>query len=286
MCNVSTRKKYARVAHRCANELGISKSAASRQFVKQSAQAWVQLMSCDLSQQDFVVVMCVDGVIVAKHYIIAYVDVDAHGSKHVLGLAPGRSENAKVVKDLLKDFALRGIDLNVPQFLGIDGSNALRSGIEKLWGKGANVQHCRIRKISNVSQRLPKDQAEQVRWPIKKAVKLDAFNSKQRLRKLAGDLKAQHPNVAARVLEGLDEMFTVMELGSTGELARCLATTSMIESPNSAVPRVSGRVTNYKEAQMVLRGTVAGVIEAQKSFKKLRGYADQKTLISGLRTNA
>ena len=45
VCNVSTRK-YARVVHRCADELGISKSAVSRQFVKQSAQAWAQLMSC------------------------------------------------------------------------------------------------------------------------------------------------------------------------------------------------------------------------------------------------
>ena len=33
VCSVSTRK-YARVVHRCADELGISKSAVSRQFVK------------------------------------------------------------------------------------------------------------------------------------------------------------------------------------------------------------------------------------------------------------
>ena len=44
VCNVSTRK-YARVVHRCAAELGISKSAVSRQFVKQSAQALAELRS-------------------------------------------------------------------------------------------------------------------------------------------------------------------------------------------------------------------------------------------------
>ena len=67
VCNVSTRK-YARVVHRCADELGISKSAVSRQFVKQSAQAWAKLMSRNLSQTDFVA-MYVDGVIVGKHHI-------------------------------------------------------------------------------------------------------------------------------------------------------------------------------------------------------------------------
>jgi hypothetical protein len=76
-------------------------------------------------------------------------------------------------------------------------------------------------------------------------------------------------------------MFTITELGITGELARCLATTNVIESPNSVVRRVSGRVTNYKDAEMALRWTAAGFLEAEKSFKKLRGHADLKTLING-----
>ena len=281
VCNVSTRK-YARVVHRCADELGISKSAVSRQFVKQSAQAWAQLMARDLSQIDFVA-MYVDGLIVAKHHIIAAVGVDAQGNKHVLGLAPGSSENAKVVKDLLSDLARRGVDLNISRLWVIDGSKALRSGIEQLCGKDAKVQRCRIHKIRNVSERLPKDRAEQVRWLMKQAFKLDAPKGKQRLRELAKDLKAQHPDAAASVLEGMDEMFTITELGLTGELARCLATPNGIESPNSGVRRVSGRVTNYKDAEMALRWTAAGFIEAEKSFKKLRGYADLKILINSLR---
>ncbi len=284
VCNVSTRK-YARVVYRCADELGISKSAVSRQFVKQSAQALAQLMSRDLSQIDFVAVY-VDGVIVAKHHIIAAVGVDAQGKKHVLGLAPGSSENAKVVKDLLGALAQRGFDLNLPRLWVIDGSKALRSGIEQMCGKDARVQRCRIHKIRNVTERLPKDRAEQVRWLMKQAFKLDAARGKQRLKELARDLKAQHPDAAASVLEGLDEMFTITELGITGELARCLATTNVIESPNSAVRRVSGRVTNYKDAEMALRWTAAGFLEAEKSFKKLRGHADLKTLINGLRPNA
>jgi transposase-like protein len=284
VCNVSTRK-YARVVHRCADELGISKSAVSRQFVKQSAQAWAKLMSRDLSKIDFVA-MYVDGVIVAKHHIIAAVGVDAQGNKHVLGLAPGSSENAKVVKDLLSGLALRGLDLNVPMLWVIDGSKALRSGIEQLCGKDAKVQRCRVHKIRNVSERLPKDRAEQVRWLMKQAFKMDAPRGKQRLKELAKDLKAQHPDAAASVLEGLDEMFTITELGLTGELARCLATTNVIESPNSVVRRVSGRVTNYKDVEMALRWTAAGFLEAEKSFKKLRGHADLKTLIVGLRPNA
>jgi len=282
VCNVSTRK-YARVVHRCVDELGISKSAVSRQFVKQSAQAWAKLMGRDLSQIDFVA-MYVDGIIVGKHHIIAAAGVDALGTKHVLGLVAGSSENAKVVKDLLTGLAQRGLDLNIARLWVIDGSKALRSGIEQLCGKDAKVQRCRIHKIRNVSERLPKERAEQVRWLMKQAFKLDAAAGKLRLKELARSLKAQHPDAAASVLEGLDEMFTITDLGVTGELARCLATTNVIESPNSVVRRVSGRVTNYKDAEMALRWTAAGFLEAEKSFKKLRGYADLKILISSLRS--
>jgi putative transposase len=284
VCNVSTRK-YARVVHRCADELGISKSAVSRQFVKQSAQAWAQLMQRDLSQTDFVA-MYVDGIIVGKHHIIAAVGVDVHGNKHILGLAPGSSENAKVVKDLLSDLACRGLDLNVQRLWVIDGSKALRSAIEQLCGKDAKVQRCRIHKIRNVSERLPKDRAEQARWQMKQAFKLGTAAGTQRLRDLARALKAQHPDAAASVLEGLDEMFTITELGIKGELARCLSSTNVIESPNSVVRRVSGRVTNYKDAEMALRWTAAGFLEAEKSFKKLRGHADLKILINSLRPAA
>ena len=241
VCNVSTRK-YARVVHRCADEVGISKSAVSRTFVKESAQALAKLMSRSFAEIDLVAIY-VDGIIVASHHIIAAVGVDAQGNKHVLGLASGSSENAK-------------------------------------------VQRCRIHKIRNVTERLPKDKAQQVRWVMAQSFKLDPVRGKNKLRELARQLQAQHPDAAASVREGLEEMFTITELGITGELARCLATTNVIESPNSVVRRVSRRVTNYKSADMALRWTAAGFLEAEKSFRKLRGFAQLKSLISGLRPPA
>jgi len=281
VCGVSTRK-YARVVHRCAKEVGISKSAVSRQFVKESAQALAKLMRRSFADMDIVAVY-VDGIVVAKHHIIAAVGVDALGAKHVLGLACGSSENAKVVKDLLGTLESRGLDLNESRLWVIDGSKALRSAIEQRCGDAAKVQRCRIHKIRNVVERLPKDKADQVRWVMTQAFKLDKRKGKDKLKALSRQLQAQHPDAAASVLEGLDEMFTITELGITGELARCLATTNVIESPNSVVRRVSGRVTIYKDAQMALRWTATGFLEAEKSFRKVRGHAQMKTLINALR---
>jgi putative transposase len=40
---------------------------------------------------------------------------------------------------------------------------------------------------------------------------------------------------------------------------------------------------NYKDAEMALRWTAAGFLEAEKSFRKLRSHADLKILINSLR---
>lgn len=105
-CNVSTRK-YTRVMYRCADEMGISRSALSRHFVKDSAQALAKLMSRDFAKTELVAIY-VDGIIAAGHHVIAAIGVEKSGTKHMLGLAPGSSENAKVVKDLLGSLAERG----------------------------------------------------------------------------------------------------------------------------------------------------------------------------------
>ena len=283
-CGVSTRK-YARVMYRCADEMGIARSAVSRHFVKDSAKTLAGMMSRSFEKIDLVAIY-VDGIIVAKHHIMAAVGVDASGAKHMLGIAPGSSENAKVVKDLLGSLAERGVDLNLPRLWVLDGSKALRSGIEQLCGDAAQVQRCRIHKMRNVTERLPKTRADQTRWMMTQALKGDADAGVRKLKAHAAHLKPQYPDAAASLLEGLEELFTINRLGVTGELARCLATTNIIESPNSAVRRVSGRVTRYRDAQMALRWVAAGFMEAEKSFRRLRGHADIPILIRALRPDS
>ena len=278
---VSTRK-YAQVIYGCADEMGIARSAVSRHFVKDSAQALAKLMARDFTGTDLVAVY-VDGIIVARHHIIAAVGVDATGVKHMLGLVSGSSENARVVKDLLTSLSERGVDLNLARLWVIDGSKALRSGIDQMCGTAAQVQRCRIHKIRNVTERLPKAKAATTRWVMVQALKGDAEAGKKKLKAHAAHLKDLYPDAAGSLLEGLDEMFTINRLGVTGELARCLATTNIIESPNSQVRRVSGRVTNYRSVKMAMRWAAAGFLEAEKAFRKLRGHADIPALLRVLR---
>jgi len=74
----------------------------------------------------------------------------------MLGLALGASENAQVVKDLLRRLIERGLDAELSYLFVIDGGKALRSAIDEMFGARAHVQRWRTHKLRNVLERLPK----------------------------------------------------------------------------------------------------------------------------------
>jgi putative transposase len=272
VAGVSTRR-YAGVLPAAAGTVGVSKSAVSRRFVEASAAQLAELNERRLDKLK-VLVIYIDGIVVDGHHIIAAVGVDEAGDKHLLGLALGASENALVVKDLLGRLVDRGLDPTLSYLFVIDGGKALRSAIDELFGKRAHVQRCRTHKLRNVLQRLPKTEAAQTKAVMMAAYKLEPKQGMAKMTTQAQWLEREHPDAAASLREGLQETFTVNALGLPPSLTRCLCTTNIIENPNGIVRRTSRRVTRYRDADMALRWTAAGFIEAQKSFRKIQGIND------------
>jgi transposase-like protein len=272
VAGVSTRR-YAEVLPQAAGTVGVSKSSVSRRFVEASAAQLAQLNERSLAQLP-VLVIYIDGICVDGHHVIAAVGVDDAGDKHLLGLSLGATENAHVVKDLLRGMIERGLSADASYLFVIDGSKALRSAIDEMFGTRAKVQRCRTHKLRNVCERLPKVEAAQTKAVMMAAYKLDAKDGMAKLRKQAQWLQREHADAAASLLEGLEETFTVNALGLPPSLKRCLCTTNIIENPNGIVRRTSRRVTRYRDADMALRWTAAGFLEAQKSFRKIQGMKD------------
>ena len=280
VAGVSTRQ-YAQVLPAAAGTVGVSKSAVSRRFVEASAAQLAQLNERPLEALDLLV-LYIDGIVVAGHHVIAAIGVDAQGVKHLLGLARGASENAAVVKDLLAGMLARGLRADRSYLFVIDGAKALRAGVEEVFGERAHVQRCRTHKVRNVIERLPKEIARQVKAVMHAAYQLAPRDGMAKLRQQAQWLKNDHPDAAASLLEGLEETFTVNRLGLTPALMRCLATTNLIENPNGIVRATSRRVKRYRDADMVLRWTAAGFLQAEKSFRKIQGVKDLWILASAL----
>lgn len=217
-------------------------------------------------------VIYIDGQIFGEHHMLTAVGVDSSSQKHVLGLREGASENAVVVKALLEDLVQRGVKSDRKRLFVIDGSKALRCGIDAVFGSHNPVQRCRKHKMANVIGHLPEDQHDQTRQTMKAAYRLDADEGIKKLRTLASWLEHEHPSAASSLLEGLEETFTINRLDLPATLQRCLATTNLIESPQSGVRMRTRRVTNWQGGAMVQRWAAAAWLATEAHFKRIMGY--------------
>jgi putative transposase len=94
----------------------------------------------------------------------------------------------------------------------------------------------------------------------------------ERLGVLAGELERTHPGAAASLREGLDETLTLQRLGIDGQLWRTLSSTNPIESMIETCRRTSRNVKHWSSGDMCLRWTAAGMLEAERQFRKIIGY--------------
>jgi len=71
---------------------------------------------------------------------------------------------------------------------------------------------------------------------------------------------------------------TLTRLGISGPLTRTLASTSPIESMIECVRRTSRNVKRWQSGEMALRWTAAGMLEAERQFRRIIGYQQLATL--------
>ena len=258
----------------------VSRSAVSRRFVAATEAAMKEMLAADLSGLDTAVLM-IDGLNVAGEMIVVALVITADGVKVPVGLRLGDTENIVVVKDLLADLVDRGLRFEHGILAVLDGSKALRRGVAKVFGTKALVQRCTLNKRRNVIGYLP----EARRKGIDKRLagifaNADAEAGLAEARRLAAQMRADYPDATGSLLEGLEEMFTVARLGITGGLRRSLTNTNCIESMISTVRVVTGRVKKWENGDMKKRWIATGMIEAQRSFRRVRGHTQMANLVT------
>ena len=262
---------------------GTSKSAASRRFVALSAQRLAEWMASDLAKLDLLVIQ-IDGLHIGNDLVlVAALGIDAEGHKYPLALVEGATENAAVVQALIDNLIARGLDPKVCRLFIVDGAKALSKVIRRTFGTHTPIQRCQIHKARNVTERLPKALHASVRRALRQAWELDDADQAERLlRNLARRLDHEAPGVAASILEGLDEILTVVRLALPTPLRRSLACTNAIENMLGTVRRVSRNVKRWRNAAMALRWTAAGMMEAVKGFRRLKAYRQLPILKAAL----
>lgn len=260
------------------------KSSVSRRFVRGTQQQLAQVVSRSLEGIELVA-LYLDGVHIADHVVVTAVGVDAVGKKHVLGLWEGATEHSATCTALLESLVERGLRTDRALLVVLDGSKALRKAATAVFGKRALVQRCQEHKKRNVLDALPNNgKRESVKRALNEAFRTrDVSRARRLLDNLIRRLAQDHPGAAASLKEGLDELLTVKQLELDELLERMLSTTNVIENMIGNVRDVSARVKRWRGGHMVLRWCAAGMLEAERHFRRIKGHAGLKALVAALR---
>jgi transposase-like protein len=210
--------------------------------------------------------------------------ITTDGTKVPLSLREGSTENATVATALLSDLVDRGLRLHERQLFVLDGAKALRKAVRDVAGTRAPVQRCHRHKERNVVEHLPERERPWVRAKLRRAwADPEHAAALAALKALARSLEQSYPDAAGSLREGLEETLTLTRLGVTGALKRTLCSTNPIESMLSTVRRTQRNVTRWRGGDMRMRWTAAGLAEAQKSFRRVKGHRDLPKLLTAIR---
>jgi putative transposase len=276
LAGVSTRR-YARTGEPVGTEIdelvqSQSKSAVSREFVSRTRENLIELMSRPLSDLRLAVLM-LDGIELKGRCCVVALGIDTDGVKHPLGLWDGSTENSTVATTLLTNLVERGLDVEQGVLCVIDGAKALRKAVRDVLGVHTPVQRCVRHKERNVLDHLPERDRPHVKRRLRAAWALDEpAAALEGLTALAGELDRTHPGAAASLREGLEETLTVTRLGVRGALRKTLQSTNPCESMLECVRRTSRNVKHWQNGDMCLRWTAAGMLEAERQFRRVIGY--------------
>jgi putative transposase len=151
------------------------------------------------------------------------------------------------------------------------------------------VQRCRRHKQENVLGHLPEAERPWVKRKLREAWALDEADlAERRLVELARALEPKRPGAAASVREGLTEALTITRLGLSTQraLGRTLASTNPIKSMLSICRERARNVKRWRGGEMALRWTAAGMLDSERSFRRVKGFRELPKLQAALRHHA
>jgi putative transposase len=281
MRGLSTRN-YGAVVKDFQDAYGVEKSAVSENFIEASREKVKQLMERPLGDLRLCAVL-IDGTPFKDRQMIAALGIGCDGTKTVLGIREGATENTAVVGSLLSELVERGLDFGTPRLYILDGGKALHAAVRRHAGEAGLIQRCQVHKKRNVVDHLPDEYKAEVRKKMQNAYAMaDYRDAKRALDQLHRELMDLNPSAARSLEEGMEETLTVHKLGVPDQLRRTLASTNVIESAFSIVETVCRNVKRWRAGDQMERWVGSGLLVAERQFRKVIGFRQIPLLLSSM----
>lgn len=284
MAGVSTRN-YDGLLDEISGGLGLKKSSVSKAFAMGSREAFDNLNGRDLSSYSWTALM-VDGIEFGGSCVIVALGITTDGKKLILGLKKGDSEDSEICKDLFQNLLDRGLKKDEPFLFVLDGSKALKSAVRKVFGERFPIQRCVRHKERNCLKYLQKQYHAEFRRRWKLLHGITRYDeAKLEYERLRHWLNQRNQEAAASLEEAELETLTVIKFKAGAALRKTLLSTNPIESAFDKVRMKSARVKRWRtNKDQIQRWSAAGLVEAEKGFRAIRGAKEIGDFLQQLKT--
>ena len=273
-------RRYEETVGEMAGAFGVSRSAVSRHIVAASAAKLAAFRERPLA--DFIAfAIHLDTVHRGDSAFIVALGINEKGEKMVLGFWEGATENRDICIELFGDLERRGLKLSAKTIFVVDGGKGVISALKARYKGELLLQRCRLHKLRNIAGHLPKKYRGEVTKRFHVIYTLNDYaEAKKELDKMEKWLRGLNESAADSLLEAGDSLLTVHRLQVPEQLRKSLSTTNPIESLFSMVRIFEKNITNYRGSSMKQRWFGAVLLEAEKSFRRVKGYASISAVMS------
>ncbi|MCB1174559.1 MAG: transposase, partial [Leptospiraceae bacterium] len=273
MINGISTRSYDDVLQKFENDLGVSKSTVSRQFIKESSKYLNEINSRRFAGHVFWALM-IDGIYIGDDVIVVVLGVDMAGEKHFLGVSQGSTENSIIVEECLNRLNDRDIQFADKVVAVLDGAKALRKAVKHRFGDKVAIQRCLNHKVRNIEAKLPKKDRPELKDRMRQAYDCNKLaDAKEEFEKIHGWLASISHNASESLLEGLDDLLTLHRIKMPPALRKSFYTTNLIESGFSEPRFKMKRVKRWiHQGDMIKRWAGAALIYQERNFRKVKNY--------------
>ena len=262
---------------------GVKRSSVSRLWQAAGKKFVERLRSKDLGTITWCSLM-LDGIRLSKDQTaVVALGIDAKGNKHVLDFVLGSSESLEIARELMGRIVKRGFQCEHRLYVVLDGSDALRAAVNEFFSDSV-IQRCLVHKERNIKGKLSKRHWGEV---SRLFTRLRGVQGIVAAEEVLGELTSFLKPINAEAYRSLDEagedLLALHRLNVPNTLHRSLLSTNAIENSFLNTRRKIGRVTRFRaETDQASRWLSYALLEAEKGFRRIRGHADLRSLISAL----
>jgi transposase-like protein len=265
------------------NISGIGKSSVIRLWVKEGLKCIEKLRGRELSGEKFFALI-LDGLALSNDlHAVTALGITHDGRKIMLDFQIGSSESKEFCNDLLKRLISRGFKTEHRLFAVLDGSNSLKLTVLKYF-PDAVIQRCLVHKERNIRKYLPKrhhgvlaDFFKQLRIAQGPEKAVEVYKG------LYEFLSSKNKNALASLEECGEDLIAFHMINAPSTLNQTLLNTNCIENSFLNVRRKIGRVTRWRsETDQASRWMAYGLLEAEKTFRRIKGCKDIPKLLKCL----